>query len=76
MRKPLNVWDMTKIRTQLLGLACCLRSLDSLCDFTFGSIWWRSSMESFLFLATAMPVVHKAVSLRELGGCIGKVAGK
>ena len=33
-------------------------------------------MKGFLFLATAMPVVHKAVSLRELGGCIGNVAGK
>lgn len=75
--QPLNDWDMTKIRTRLLGrLACYLRSLDSLCDFTFGSIRWRSGLDGFFFFATEVPVVQEAVSLRELGGCIGEMAGK
>ena len=75
--QPLNDWDITKIRTRLLGrLACYLCSLDSLGDFTFGGIWWSSSLDGFLFFATEVPVVHEAVSLRELGGCVGEMAGK
>jgi hypothetical protein len=77
MCKPLNDWDITKIRTRLLGrLACCLRSLNSLRDFALGSIRWRSALNRFLFLAAEMPVVYEAVSLCELRGCIGDMAGK
>ena len=71
------IWNMTKIRTRLLGrLACCLRSLDSLRDFALGSIRRRSTLNRLLFPATEMPVVYEAVSLRELRGCIGDMAGK
>jgi len=75
--RSLDDWDMTKIRTRLLGgLVCCLRSLNSLRNFAFGSARWRSDLNRFLFLATSMPVVHEAVSLRDLRGCIGDMAGK
>ena len=33
-------------------------------------------MESSLLLSTAVPVVHETISLCELGGSIGDMAGK